>query len=145
MRRRWLGVGVVVLAAVLVFGWWFGQRPVVADPVDRGGRPTGTVIAARQATVNDDLFLASVGMSRSPYEVYRIRRVEYDGHDVTLVLVGPKRGTHRLVLPPADKIRVKQRRGDITTKDANPYTGITSQTVCEAAGGTWTAADSECT
>ena len=29
-------------------------------------------------------------------------------------------------------------------EDINPYKGITNQTVCEAAGGTWTAATSTC-
>ena len=115
--------GVVVLAAVLTVA--AALLAVIVMVEAAGGRNQATAtpavaattsskpvshVEAQRAMAGDDLYLHSVGMSQSRYEVYRIRQVIRDRQDVTLVLEGPKRSwLYRVVVPLDHIVHVKKR------------------------------------
>ena len=128
-RRRlgqlsWIvGIAAVLAAIVIVdshyraAGGWnqTTATPAVAattlsKPVNHVEAKPASSVEAQRATAGDDLYLHSVGMSQSRYEVYRIRQVIRDPHDVTLVLEGPKRSwLYRVVVPLDHIVHVKKR------------------------------------
>lgn len=108
--------GVVVMAAVLAVIVMVeaagGRNQATATPAVAATTSSTPIsqVEAQRAMAGDDLYLHSVGMSQSRYEVYRIRQVIRDRQDVTLVLEGPKRSwLYRVVVPLDHIVRVKKR------------------------------------